>query len=227
MNFLGLITDKRICAFILVLWVSILCGLFVGFGGYKNNDYIKFSYGPSRDLMFLGMPIDTWYRWTVFIFIASIDTLVHTWAVDMVQPWVVNTIWDHKTIYLPYPKWQCMSIVIALSIFLALHMLYMIYLSFTQADIIFARITIDLTFTFCSHSVMIKDKIYDPLMVDLKSYKRQKRKDHYLSGKKMLISSRVESNGKRKQEEEESEIEIEMVSIDGKEENDDDENREI
>lgn len=50
-----------------------------------------------------------------------------------------NTIQDHKTKYIPYPKWQCVSILLAYEVYTHIMSIFSMYLLFSQIDFLLIR----------------------------------------------------------------------------------------
>ena len=130
------------------------------------NKFIRFSFGPHKDLTFVGVAINTWTKWSILIALVVIDTAFNVWAGEMIWPWITNTIADHKTKNIEYPKWVCVLIVNGFYTYHGLRPLITAYLAFTQVDVVVAKIITNMVISLITTSILIKDKIYVPNRTD-------------------------------------------------------------
>jgi hypothetical protein len=70
------------------------------------------GFGPSDRIKFFGIKINTWPRWISLAIYSFIDTIILQWAKNIMKPWITNTIQDHKSSELPYPREICVLICI-------------------------------------------------------------------------------------------------------------------
>ena len=68
------------------------------------------SLGPSEFTVFMGVTLNTWYKWGLVASFTFINTSVNDFVSDAIGPWILNTITDHKTRFIPYSKPVCLLI---------------------------------------------------------------------------------------------------------------------
>ena len=93
--------DKRLCVFILMSWLCIVLVSFYDIGLFHGN-YMQM--GPSSNTKFMDITLDTWYKWSMVAVFTGVSTCVNDFMSDSISPWLLNTITDHKTKYIPFPK---------------------------------------------------------------------------------------------------------------------------
>ncbi len=63
---------------------------------------------------------------------------------DALSPWILNTITDHKTRFILYPKWVCLFITQAWSMYCNIMSVFAIFLAMSQIDFVLIRMLADL-----------------------------------------------------------------------------------
>lgn len=99
--------DKRLSTVILTLWLGTVVAVFMELGMF-NSTYMNM--GPSPHTMFMTVKIDTWDRWYLVAWFTFVNTCVNDFFSDAISPWLFNTVVDHKSRYLNYPKAVCLLI---------------------------------------------------------------------------------------------------------------------
>ena len=100
--------DKRLTVCLLMLWLIIVVVVFKDIG-LLDTKFMTF--GPSQNTVFMGVTLDTWYKWYMVAAFTFINTSINDFMSDAISPWILNTITDHKTRFIPYPKWVCLLIM--------------------------------------------------------------------------------------------------------------------
>ena len=99
--------DKRIAVFFLMIWLVTVLIVFKDLG-LLDGSYMTF--GPSQNTVFMGVVLNTWYRWGMVAGFTFLNTCVNDFMSDALGPWILNTISDHKTRYIPYNKHVCLMV---------------------------------------------------------------------------------------------------------------------
>ena len=128
--------DKRVCAAVYLAWAVVVICIFKAMGVLQS----KFvGFGPSEDVRFMDMPIDTWEKWSLLALFGFVDTCMWELAHDAIVPWTLNTICDDKCRTLPYSKLTCLAIVQAYYFHGVILGAFGFFLSLTQLDLVLLR----------------------------------------------------------------------------------------
>lgn len=152
----------RLAIVVLLSWLLVLSATFFATGGMSvSNKYILFGVGPSPDLWLLGIQIHTWPRWLCLVFLVSMDTAVNTWACEIIGPWIGNQVYDFKVLVIEYSKAETMAITNLFYLYHGLRGIFLVYLAFTQVDIILCRVFVDFLVTLWTSWTYISAKKYE------------------------------------------------------------------
>jgi hypothetical protein len=133
--------DKRITISVLVVWFVICMVLFAWLGLF-NTSYM--AIGPNEKLIYMGMLLNTWERYTTVLVFVIISTTINDIAGDAIGPWMANSICDHKNRFIPYSKSTCLLISQLWAIYCAVMSIASISLVFSQFDLLTVRLLVDL-----------------------------------------------------------------------------------
>lgn len=76
-------------------WSLGLLAAMVYFSSGEPSSFGRF--GPSDDVVFGGMKIDTWAKWSFVMTYAVVSQIVYSVVSSTISPYVSNVIRDHKT----------------------------------------------------------------------------------------------------------------------------------
>lgn len=137
----ALFDDKRVITMFLMIWLSIVLVVFKDIGLLDT----KFmTLGPSEFTVFMGVTLNTWYKWGLVAAFTFINTSVNDFVSDALSPWILNTITDHKTRYIPYSKLVCLAITQTWSVYCNIMSVFGIFLAMSQIDFVLIRMVSDL-----------------------------------------------------------------------------------
>lgn len=151
--------DKRIGVTCLMLWLGVVQWIFFEVGLFKGQ-YMQF--GPSKQTLFMQTVLDTWYKWNLVALFTAVNTCINDFMSDSISPWLLNTITDHKTKYLPYPKYQCLLISQLWSMYCGIMGIAGLMITLTQVDFVIIRLICDLLVSFYTNYKFMRDKEYNP-----------------------------------------------------------------
>jgi len=137
----ALFDDKRIITVVLIGWLVLVLVVFEDIGLMKTN---FMTIGPSQTTLFMGVILNTWYKWGLVAAFTFINTSVNDFMSDAISPWILNTITDHKTRYIPYPHWMCLVITQVWSMYCNIMGVFSIFLAMSQIDFVLIRMVADL-----------------------------------------------------------------------------------
>ena len=148
--------DKRIAVVILMVWLAVVVVVFKDIGLLDT----KFmSWGPSDKTVFMGMVLDTWYKWGMVAAFTFVNTSINDFMSDAISPWILNTITDHKTRFLPYSKGTCLVISQLWSVYCNVMSVFGLFLAMTQVDFVMIRMAADLTVNVYTNLRFMRNKV--------------------------------------------------------------------
>jgi hypothetical protein len=151
--------DKRLAVSVLMGWLIIVMILFKDIG-LLDTSFMNF--GPSATAKFMGAVLDTWYKWGMVAIFTLVNTSVNDFMSDAISPWLLNTITDHKSKYIPYPKFICLGISQLWSVYCNLMSVFGMFLAMTQMDFVLIRMLADLTVNTYTNLKFMRFKEYSP-----------------------------------------------------------------
>ena len=151
--------DKRLAVCVLMMWLVIVMTLFKDIGLLDTS---FMSFGPSPTTKFMGVVLDTWYKWNMVAGFTLVNTSVNDFMSDAISPWLLNTITDHKSKYIPYPRYVCLLISQLWSIYCNLMSVFGMFLAMTQIDFVLIRMLADLTVNTYTNLKFMRFKEYSP-----------------------------------------------------------------
>ena len=155
----ALFDDKRVVAVVLVCWLMLVLVVFKDIGMLDS----KFmTFGPSEGTQFMGIVLNTWYKWGLVAGFTFVNTSVNDFMSDALSPWILNTITDHKTRYIPYPKWTCLVITQVWSMYCNVMSVFSIFLAMSQIDFVLIRMCADLMVNCFTCMKFMRNKIHCP-----------------------------------------------------------------
>ena len=151
--------DKRIAIFILMIWLITVLVVFKDIGlletGYMN-------FGPSSQTKFMGVVLDTWSKWALVASFTFVNTCINDFMSDAISPWILNTITDHKTRYLPYSKYVCLMVTQSWAIYCNIMSVFGMMIALSQIDFVMIRMGADLIVNTYTNLKFMRNKISDP-----------------------------------------------------------------
>lgn len=151
--------DKRIAVCVLMVWLCIVMTAFKDLGLLDTN---FMNFGPSVDTKFMGVVLDTWYKWGMVATFTFVNTSINDFMSDAISPWILNTITDHKTKFIPYRKCTCLLISQVWSIYCNIMSVFGLFLAMSQIDFVLIRTMADLTVNTYTNMKFMRNKEFSP-----------------------------------------------------------------
>jgi hypothetical protein len=151
--------DKRLMCVCLGVWLCMLLGIFSHLGITETQ---MLSFGPSPHTRFVGVAIDTWYKWGLVAAFSFTNTLINDLSGDSIVPFLTNVVQDHKTLYLPYSKAVCWGISSAWGFYVRMVSVLSIFLLMSQVDFVLIGALADLIVNTYTCFRFMRGKVYDP-----------------------------------------------------------------
>jgi hypothetical protein len=153
----ALFDDKRVITIFLATWLCLVLAVFKDIGLLDT----KFmTLGPSEFTVFMGVTLNTWYKWGLVAGFTFINTSFNDFMSDALGPWILNTITDHKTRYIPYPKWMCLFITQTWSTYCNIMSVFSIFLAMSQIDFVLIRMVADLLINAYTTTKFMRNKTH-------------------------------------------------------------------
>lgn len=147
--------DKRLAVGLLMLWMCLVIAVFKDIG-LLDSKFMTF--GPSPGTVFMGVTLDSWYKWNAVAGFTLANTLVNDFMSDALSPWILNTITDHKTKYIPYSKVVCLAITQCWTVYCNIMGVFGLFLAMTQIDFVLIRMSADLTVNMYTNLKFMRNK---------------------------------------------------------------------
>ena len=151
-----LFDDKRIAVGLLMVWLVVVLLVFKDIGMLETR---FMTMGPSAATVFMGVTLDTWYKWNLVAVFTLINTSINDFMSDALSPWILNTITDHKTKYIPYSKGVCLLISQLWSVYCNVMSVFGLFLAMTQVDFVLIRMGADLTVNMYTNLKFMRNKV--------------------------------------------------------------------
>jgi hypothetical protein len=151
--------DKRIIVIFLLCWLTLVLVIFEDIG-LMNTRFM--ALGPSESTIFMGVTLDSWYKWGLVATFTFVNTAVNDFMSDAISPWILNTITDHKAHFIQYPKWMCLGITQVWSMYCNIMSVFSIFLAMSQIDFVLIRMIADLLVNAYTTTKFIRNKTYCP-----------------------------------------------------------------
>lgn len=149
--------DKRLAVTVLMVWLVIVMTVFKDIG-LLDTSFMQF--GPCSTAKFMGVVLDTWYKWGMVASFTLLNTSVNDFMSDAISPWILNTITDHKSKFIPYPKHTCLLIAQLWAVYCNLMSVFGMFLAMTQIDFVLIRMMADLTVNTYTNLKFMRFKEY-------------------------------------------------------------------
>lgn len=150
--------DKRLGIGFLFTWLIIVITVFYNIG-LLSDQYMNI--GPSNQTVFMHIVLDTWYKWGMVALFTALNTCINDFMSDAISPWLLNTVTDHKTQFLPYPKIQCLLISQMWTMYCGIMGVIGVMIILSQVDFVLIRLFCDLMVSFYTNYKFMQNKIYD------------------------------------------------------------------
>jgi hypothetical protein len=155
----ALFDDKRVITVFLMVWLSIVLVVFKDIGLLETT---FMTLGPSETTVFMGVKLNTWYKWGLVATFTFINTSVNDFVSDALSPWILNTITDHKTRFIPYSKLVCLLITQTWSVYCNIMSVFGIFLAMSQIDFVLIRMVADLMVNAYTTTKFMRNKTFCP-----------------------------------------------------------------
>jgi len=154
-----LFNDRRVVVAFLGLWTVLCCAVFLHIMFLDGSAFLVV--GPNKQTRLFNVPLDTWPKWWCVAVYTFVSTCIAAFASDSVAPFIVNTVQDHKTRYIPYTKTTCLIIIQVWTTYAVIMGTISLFVALTQIDFLVIRLVADLIINFVTTTYFLHDKVFD------------------------------------------------------------------
>jgi len=158
----NLFNDRRVVVAFLGMWTVLCCGVFLHIMLIDQLAFLAIS--PNAHTRLFNVPLDTWPKWWCVAVYTFVSTCIAAFASDSVAPFIVNTVQDHKTRYIPYTKATCLVIIQVWTTYAVIIGTIGLFVALTQIDFLIIRLAADLIVNFVTTTYFLHDKVYNAVM---------------------------------------------------------------
>jgi hypothetical protein len=138
----ALFDDKRVLCLCIACWTTCVTIIFVCIMIDDHSPFL--SFGPNDRTVLFGVKVDTWTKWGCIAMYTFVATCIADFTSDSVGPFVINTIQDHKNLYIPYSKATCVLIVQVFAVYAIIMNTIGLFVALSQIDFMMIRMSADL-----------------------------------------------------------------------------------
>jgi hypothetical protein len=117
-----------------------VCSAFI-FLIHKIDDIPFFNFGPSEQLKFFHVSINTWGKWFLVIVYVIFSTLFACMVTEIVLPWILTQVQDISK-PVPAKEWQIYMLIQVYYLSWSVQTVITTYLYFSQLDIVIAQMIV-------------------------------------------------------------------------------------
>jgi len=144
-------------SYVLLVWIFFVLS---GFVIYSLNDTGFVKWGPNKSLFFLDIMIDTWQKWAGLIVFIMITQTLKVLADEIISPFIINTIMDHKEKEMVFSYSVSQFICQVYYIFSGIAKVIHVSIAMSQVDCILVVLLTDLIIsTYTTHIFLEKNKL--------------------------------------------------------------------
>lgn len=159
--FMQLFDDKRVLTACIAMWTIASSITFYLIMLYDNSPFLAF--GPNEKTKLMGVILNTWGKWWCVAIYTFVSTCIAAFASDAIGPWITNTIQDHKTMYIPYSKFMCLTIIQTFTVYAVIMSVIGMFVALTQIDFMLIRISADLMVNHFTTYWFLRGKQTNPM----------------------------------------------------------------
>lgn len=152
--------DLRLVSVLMIIWLIFVILIMIEIGIFSNSDFVAF--GPRKQLSFMKVPIDTYYKYNMLITMIILHTIITDFIADSLSPHVLNIVQDPKTRYIPHKPITYISITTIWSFYCSISQIFVIFIAFAQLDLLLVRLFSDIFANMVTTNLYLSGKQYNP-----------------------------------------------------------------
>ncbi len=140
---------------ILLIWMLLVVCIMNIVGLFKST---FFSFGPNDGLVFIELKIDTWTKWSMLFLYNIFDNLIWGWAKEIILPYMMNTVKDHKNTEIDVSKFKIFYMTNSYEVLEFVRFIINIWMMFSQIDLVISMFIGEIISTNITTSIYLKNK---------------------------------------------------------------------
>jgi len=161
----------------MTVWLIVVILIMLELGIFSNNDFVAF--GPRKELSFMKVPIDTYYKYNILIVMIILHTFITDFIADSLSPHVLNIVQDPKTKFIPHKPILYYSITTIWALYCSITQLFVVFIAFAQLDLLLVRFMSDVLANTVTTTLYLKNKEYNPVQFKLVEIREKARNHHH------------------------------------------------
>lgn len=137
------------------LWMLVVAGLMV-LSGFIDSTFFRF--GPSPNIYFFKIAIDSWFKWSVLSGYVICNQIFTSYGLQTITPWEFNMVQNRQVARVGMPDWQALSVMEIWYVYMWLGRVVGIQILLTQIDFLLMILSVDLITTFVVNKRYLNEK---------------------------------------------------------------------
>jgi hypothetical protein len=148
----------RICLFLNVFLLSFISFFITYFAGHSNY----FSFGPNEDFIFISVPINSYNKYYLLLFLISLNDIIKVLVSEIGEPVLVFNIYNpDKRVITEFSKPQLLFYANSMFFVSNTRRVFEILINVTQIDIALFSIIIEQLISICTVYFLVSEKRFD------------------------------------------------------------------
>jgi hypothetical protein len=148
----------RICLFLNVFLLGFISFFITYFAG--NSKY--FRYGPNEDFIFISVPIDSYERYALLLFLISLNDIIKVLVGEIGEPVLVFNVYNpDKKVITEFTRSQLLFYANTMFFVSNTRRVFEVLINVTQIDIAIFSIVVEQLISVCTVCFLVSEKKFD------------------------------------------------------------------
>ena len=148
----------RICLFLNVFLLGFISFFITFFAG--NSKYFRF--GPNEDFIFISVPINTYERYALLLFLISLNDIIKVLVGEIGEPVLIFNVYNpDKRVISEFTKPQLLFYANSMFFVSNTRRVFEILINVTQIDIAIFSIVVEQLISVCTVCFLVSEKRFD------------------------------------------------------------------
>jgi hypothetical protein len=148
----------RICLFLNIFLLGFISFFITFFAG--NSKYFRF--GPNEDFIFISVPIDTYERYSLLLFLISLNDIIKVLVSEIGEPVLVFNVYNpDKRVISEFTKPQLLFYANTMFFVSNTRRVFEVLINVTQIDIAIFSIVVEQLISVCTVCFLVSEKKFD------------------------------------------------------------------
>ena len=148
----------RICLFLNVFLLGFISFFITYFAG--NSKYFRF--GPNEDFIFISVPIDSYERYSLLLFLISLNDIIKVLVGEIGEPVLVFNVYNpDKKVITEFTRSQLLFYANTMFFVSNTRRVFEVLINVTQIDIAIFSIVVEQLISVCTVCFLVSEKKFD------------------------------------------------------------------